>query len=214
MNDPMANAQLELACRIGSLDDIIEALEDGADINCNGSSALFFAVQNGDRAVVKILVERGADVSCFELDGAQSDELVEQLMAMVPDSGQQKKPGEGMVELDAKMLRAFDRMIRNKGFAEPINQGRHDDYEAFCEGLRCVAAEECHVIACEFLELIKLVAAEGADADPDAAISAFLNDPENAERLADLGERYAKASEDEQPGELLKDYLKERKKIA
>ncbi|MGI9239739.1 MAG: DMP19 family protein, partial [Verrucomicrobiales bacterium] len=207
MNDPVANAQLELACRLGVLDDIVEALEDGADINCNGNSPIFFAVQAGDPTVVAALLERGADVSCFELD-AKADDVLERLMAMVPAKPEPSGSSGGMVELDAKMLRAFHRMISNKGLAEPIKKGRLDEYEAFRKGLGSIAAEDCQALVSEFLELIK-------PAQDDAeAVAAILDDPANAEKLAELGERYLKAGEDEQPGELLKDYLKERKKIA
>ena len=110
--------------------------------------------------------------------------------------------------MDAKMLRAFHRMISNKGFAEPVKKGRLGEYEAFRKGLGSIAAEDCQALVSEFLELVK-------PAQDDAeAVAAILSDPANAEKLAELGERYLHASEDEQPGELLKDYLKERKKIA
>ena len=208
MSDPVANAQLELACRLGLLDDLIEALEDGADINCNGHSPLFFAVQHGHRELLATLVERGADVSCFELEAGAVDEVVERLMAMAPKSDAGEAPVAGMAELDAKMIRAFDRMIRNKGLAEPIKKGRLGEYESFCQGLGSLAAEECQAVVREFLDLVK------ASADDDAEAASRLTDPPIASQLAQLGERYVRVSETEAPGELLKDYLKERKKIS
>ena len=81
MSDPVANAQLELACRLGLLEELVEALEDGADINCNGHSPVFFAVQHGHRELLAALVERGADISCFELEAGEVDAVVERLMA-------------------------------------------------------------------------------------------------------------------------------------
>ncbi len=207
MNDPVANAQLELACRLGVLDDLVEALEDGADIDCNGGAPLFFAVQAGDPAIVSALLERGADVSCYELD-ASADDVIERLMAMVPARPERAVSSGGMAELDAKMLRAFHRMISNKGLAEPIKKGRLEEYEAFHKGLGSIAAEECQAVVSEFFQLIKPT--EGNS----EAVAAALADPANSEKLAELGERYSQASEDEQPGDLLKDYLKERKKIA
>jgi hypothetical protein len=200
MNDPVANGQLELACRLSSLDDIVEALDDGADINCKGYSPLFIAIQNADRAVLKVLVERGADVSVFEID-AEGDDPVEQLMKMAPDQETQSDTeleSEGMAELDAKMIRAFQRMIINKGIAEPLAKGRGDEFEAFADGLRSIAAEECHAIVREFLDREKPEDTDGTN---------------DTETLAALSERYAKATEEEQPGELLKDYLKESKKV-
>ena len=208
MSDPVANAQLELACRLGLLEELVEALEDGADINCNGHSPVFFAVQHGHRELLAALVERGADISCFELEAGEVDAVVERLMAMAPTTDACGAPVAGMAELDAKMIRAFDRMIRNKGFAEPIKKGRLGEYESFCRGLGSLAAEECQAVVREFLELVKASTADGVDA------ASRLVEPPIASQLAQLGERYVKVSEDEAPGELLKDYLKERKKIS
>lgn len=206
MSDPVANAQLELACRLGLLDELVEALEDGADINCNGHSPLFFAVQHGHRALLAALVERGADISSFELEAGEVDEVVESLMAMAPSSDNGDAPVAGMAELDAKMIRAFDRMIRQKGFAEPVKKGRQGEFDLFCQGLGSLAAEECQAVVREFLELVKTSTGGGDE------IAQLLTDPQLASQLAQLGERYIKASEDEVPGDLLKDYLKERKK--
>ena len=60
----------------------------------------------------------------------------------------------------------------------------------------------------EFLDLVKASTADAGE------LAVTLKDPQVASRLAQLGERYAKVSEEEAPGDLLKDYLKERKKIA
>lgn len=213
MNDPVANTQLELACRLGLLDDVLEALEDGADIDCNGCSPVFFAIENGDRAIISALVERGADVSIFEVD--PGGDVVEQLLAISPGSSA-AADGDGggeaaveMAELDAKMIRAFERMVRNKGIAEPVLKGRWGEFPAFCDALQSLAAEECQAIASEFVALVK---AGQEEADEEVA-KAFVAAAENADALADLGARYLVATEDEQPGELLKEYLKERKKL-
>ncbi len=203
MNDPQANAQLELACRGGAADDLLEALEEGADINCSGSSPLFIAIMASDRDIVSVLVEKGADVSLFEITATGHDEIVDGLMKLAPATGED--PGESAV--DAKQLRAFDRMIRNKGLAEPIRKGRGEEYAGFLEGLKWIAAEQCHAIVKDFLDLLGDLPAE---TDPAVGIPRLLED--HAERVAELGNRYAGA--EEIPRELLKDYLKEQKRLA
>lgn len=183
----------------------MEALDDGADIDCNGCSPIFFAIENGCREVLVALVERGADVAMFELDGAE--DVVGQLLKIAPQAGSaddQPAP-EGMVDLDAKMIRAFDRMLRSKGVAEPIKKGRWAEYRAFCDGLRSLAAEECHVVVSEFLERF--------EGEGEEELKELLAAEESAGRITGLNERYATATAEELPGELLKEYLKERKKL-
>lgn len=116
-----------------------------------------------------------------------------------------------MAELDAKMIRAFHRMISNKGIAEPIAKGRGDEFDSFADALRSIAAEETQAVVSEFLALLETATAESDD--PAEAITAFLKNEANALTLAGLSERYLSAAEEEQPGELLKDYLKEAKKV-
>lgn len=210
MDDPVANGQLELACRLGSVADIAEAIEEGADINCNGYSPMFLAIQNADRPVIEELVRLGADVAVFEVDPGKGD-VVDQLMAMAPERDGPHGDAGGMAELDAKMIRAFHRMITNKGVAEPVLKGRAAEYEAFAAGLQSIAAEECHAAVCDFLELSR--SATAGDAQPEAAFLALLQDGAQAGALAEITARYLVAAEEEQPGELLKDYLKERKKL-
>ena len=200
MGNSQANSQLELCCRLGSLDGILEALEEGADINCNGSAPLFTAVMANDRTIVTALIEKGADTSAFEINLTDQDEAVEALMALAPA---QPAPDEGD-PVDAKLVRAFDRMIRNKGLSAPIQKGRTAEYPAFADGLKWIAAEECHACVTELLEMVEQ--GPGPNGDDDG-LSQFLAD--HAPRVDELSARYTAA--DELPGELLKDYLKEKK---
>ncbi len=197
----MANAQLELACKVGSREAILEAIEDGADINFGGSSPLITAILAGDRATVATLVELGADVSCFELGTLKPDAMVDALMRTAPS--QEEVPEQDPV--DAKLVRAFDRMIRNKGLGEPFKKNRGAEYPAFCDGLKWIAAEDCLAVVKAFLEEIEPV----RTAEGDAGIHAFLK--EQSETLEGRHQDYLAVSE--LPGELLKDYLKERKKL-
>ena len=202
MSDPLANTQLELACRVGSLEDVIEALDDGADINCNGSEPLFIGIMSLNRELIALLIEKGADVSMFELVSNDPTDVIELLMQLAPTP--EEEPDDETV--DAKRVRAFDKMIRNKGLSEPVTKDRWEEYSAFRDGLKWIAAEECHDVVNEFLEMIDHVLPEIGE----AGIADFLQT--NSTRVAELSERYAAA--EEVPGELLKDYLKDRKKVA
>lgn len=197
----MANAQLELACRVGSREAIMEALEDGADIDFGGSSPLIIAILARDRPTVETLVSLGADVNCFELTTKEPEEIVDALMRIAPAPSD--IPDEDPV--DAKLVRAFDRMIRTKGMDEPFKKKRGGEYAGFCDGLKWIAAEECHATVTEFLGWIEPVCIGSDDGD----LLAFLE--ENRPRLEQLRNRYT-ASVD-LPAELLKDYLKDRKKL-
>ncbi len=193
MNSHFANSQLELACRIASPDDVIEALEDGADINCNGSSPLFLAIGAGSKETTQLLLDRGADTSLFQIS-ANEEDAVEKLLALIPpikgnDQSEEK-------QIDAKVLRAFDRMILKSGLLEPVRKNRKSEYEAFATGLEEVAAEGCYAIVREFLT-----------ANADKSETDLL-----AHTTDEADEKYRTASEEEEPRELLKQYLKELKK--
>jgi hypothetical protein len=251
MSDPLANAQLELACRLGALEEVVEALEDGADIDFGSGTALFVAISEGEREVVSLLVEKGADVVLFGLERegqeaveeeaeAEEDEeedeeegevesgseveegvAIEEEGEVEPEGGEREKLIDALMALmkqgepeevdsddpvDAKVVRAFDRMIRKAGLGEPIHKKRDGEYGVFVEGLKWVAAEECEVVVSEFLEMVELVRTEvGEDGVPKLLV-------ENVARIEELSERYVLA--EEVPGELLKEYLKERKKQA
>jgi hypothetical protein len=102
-------------------------------------------------------------------------------------------------------------MISNKGIAEPVLKGRHPEFAAFADALRSIAAEECHTVVAEFLELVGTVTAKSEN--PDRTLADYIKNDDNAPALEAFNTRYAAAAEDEQPGELLKDYLKERNKV-
>lgn len=60
-----ADRELELACKVGSMPDFERALEEGADVNCDGGAPLFVSIMTGNRQFVETLVAREADVSMF-----------------------------------------------------------------------------------------------------------------------------------------------------
>ncbi len=198
VSDPFANAQLELCCRIGSVDGVLEALEDGADINGNAGAALFTAIMAGERAIISVLVEKGADVSLFQIGASDHEAIVEALLALAPAPASEESAAGADDPVDAKRVKAFDKMIRSKGLGEPFRKGRGDEYPSFRTGLAWIAAEECEACVGEFLAL---------RGDGEEGAGTFLE--ANAARISELSARYLAAPE--VPVDLLKDYLKEKK---
>ena len=207
VSDSLANAQLELCCRVGSVDGLLEALEDGADINCSGGLPLYVAIMARDRVIVSALVQNGADPTIFEVRGSDQNEIVDALLALAPTAtNASDAPQDDADPVDAKLVRAFDKMIRSKGFGEPLRKGRGSDYPAFRKRLMWIASEECEGCVAEFIGM----AEAGLEAEGREGTLPFLE--ENATRISELSERYRAAPE--VPVDLLKDYLKERKKGA
>lgn len=89
MSDPAADLSLELACKLGDLSNAREALAEGADPDCSGSTPLFLAMTGRQRDLIQLLLDHGADASPFlptKKRGLLSrrDALVEELLASVP----------------------------------------------------------------------------------------------------------------------------------
>ena len=96
MSDAIANRTLELACTVGSLENAIEALEDGADVNFRDGSPLFLAIVNRDRAIINFLLDHGVNGETMLpkkiLKSIHSrEDLVEELVACAPYNPRQIK---------------------------------------------------------------------------------------------------------------------------
>ena len=201
MSDRLANAQLDLACQVGSREAIIEAIEDGADINHSDSSPLILAIMAGDRVTVSTLIELGADVSLFETNASERESLIDELMK----GTQSSQPISDEDPVDAKLVRAFDKLIRTKGLGEPFAKKRGADYPAFHDSLKWLAAEDCQLIVEDFLQRLE----PSRQAEGDIGVDRYLN--EHSAAIKELSGNYAAATD--LPAELLKEYLKERKKL-
>lgn len=82
-----ANFDLELACKVGCLPAIQEALTEHADTNCFSGSPLFLAIRNRDRQIISLLLENGAEHDLFLskkeqrlLTGRPQAELIEKML--------------------------------------------------------------------------------------------------------------------------------------
>ena len=239
VSDLIANAQLELACRVGALDDMLEALEEGADVNCKGGSPLFLAIMAGERTVVEALVDRGADSSMFLSPAQASDDVpiadrVDALMACGPGTSAKTDNGGDASsntdgdepEIDPKLIGTLDRMIRRKGLTEPFVKKRADELPVFRKALGGIGAEDCHAVVSEFLDALEEARAQaGSSADSEEAVADSGSDGDRetetfddsifleseAERISEWSTRYA--STEEAPAALAREYLKERKKL-
>ena len=219
MSDPFANSQLELACRLGAIDDIVEALEDGADINCNGGSPVFIAMMENERESLVTLLEHGADISTFIPEGSPEAELEaeERINFLLACGGHGEAAGGGgddALEVDSKLVGALDRMIRRNGLVEPFIKKRASDFPAFRQALGGIGAEDCHAVVSEFLDELESARAEQIERAENNEVSVIDDNiflEAEAERIADWSTRYVTA--EESPPALAKEYIKERKKL-
>ena len=220
MSDPIANSQLELACRLGAIDDIVEALEDGADINCNGGSPIFIAMMENERASLETLLEHGADISTFISEGSPEAalELEQRIDFLLACGGhgdsKDSTGGSDTPQVDSKLVGALDRMIRRNGLVEPFIKKRGSDFPAFRQALGGIGAEDCHAVVSEFLDELEAARAEQierAENDEVSVIDDAIFLEAEAERIAEWSTRYVTA--EESPPALAKEYLKERKKL-
>ena len=65
MSNWSADSELTIACKVGAIDDVRRALEEGADVNCAGGDPLFVAIMGHHRDIVALLVDHDVDVSMF-----------------------------------------------------------------------------------------------------------------------------------------------------
>ncbi len=220
MSDPIANSQLELACRLGAINDIVEALEDGADINCNSGSPVFIAMIENERASLETLIEHGADVSTFIREGTPEAALefaqrIDFLLACGGHGDSATSGGDSDdPQIDSKLVGALDRMIRRNGLIEPFIKRRGSDFPAFRQALGGIGAEDCHAVVSEFLDELESARAEQIARAENDEVSVFDDGiflEAEAERIAEWSTRYVAA--EESPPALAKEYLKERKKL-
>lgn len=151
MSDPTVNLTLELACTVGSVDNALEALEEGADIDHGGGAPLFNAIFNRNLDVILMLVERGADLSNFISPAKQAalgstEETIEMLMECAPPDPNAIDPG---------ILGEMDATIRSKGLGKPILEGDWEGMVAYVEKLERIGAPEMSAVVAEVIELLR-----------------------------------------------------------
>lgn len=185
MSDPIANCTLELACTVGSLDNAIEAIEDGADVNFREGAPLFLAIVNRNRQIIDMLLDHGADpVSFLPKKKIQSiknrDDLIEELIACAPHNPRDVKVDE---------IEKIDSGIREKGVEYLIADVDWDNATRFRDSLDAIGAGSSHRCIAEFLQWAR---SERRSADID--VSDFLTT--NDEAMIEYRERYLSSGED------------------
>jgi len=148
MSDPTANRTLELACKVGSLADAREAIEDdGADVNFQGGAPLFLAIVNRHRDVLELLLDHGAGYESYIAKKRLATietrgDLVEELIAAAPHNPRDVEP-ERIAEIDEQ--------IRTSGVEYLLSNLDWDNATRFRDSLDAIGAGSSHRCVAEFL---------------------------------------------------------------
>jgi ankyrin repeat protein len=139
---------LELACTVGSLENAIEAIEEGANVNYQGGAPLFLAIVNRNRAIINMLLDHGAVPDAFLpvkklrlIKGR--DTLVEELIASAPSNPRDIKPDQ---------IEEIDQAIRDEGVSYLLSNIDWDRATFFRDSLDAIGAGQTHRCVAEFLQ--------------------------------------------------------------
>lgn len=179
MSDSAANCTLELACTVGSVADALEALEEGADINFKGGAPLFNAIFNRNVDLIRLLIERDADLSSFipptkRVLIKDMDELIEVLLECAPPDPRAIDPG---------LMGEMDATIRAKGLGKPVLEGDWDGMVYSIDKLKRIGLPELSAIVAEFVAML-----EPAKAWGDAALFEAVKGEKK--KIKQMTERY------------------------
>lgn len=184
MSDPIANRTLELACTVGALDDAMEALQDGADVNFRSGAPLFLAIVNRNRCIINFLLDHGADVESFLskklVKRAMSrEDLIEELVACAPYNPR---------DIRIEELQEIDTAIRETGVEFLLSELDWDNATRFRDSLNAIGAGSSHRCVAEFLQWARSERGSGN------GLSEFLTNHDNA--VSEYRERYLRSGED------------------
>lgn len=196
MSNSVANRTLELACTVGAVDDALEAIEDGAELNCNGNSPVFLAILNKNRNLLNLLIDHGAETDSFlarkRLDLIRSrEDLIEELIACAPHNPRDVRP---------EKIEEIDTGIRNGGVEFLLAEVDWDHATGFRDSLDAIGAGSSHRCVAEFLQW-----AQTEHGLQRNGLGNFLS--ENKHAIEEYRERYLSSGEN--LFELANDYLSE-----
>lgn len=185
MSDPVANRTLELACTVGALDDAIEAVEDGADINFQGGAPLFLAISNRNREIIEFLLDQGAEAEMYlskkKLNQIKDrTDLVEELISCAPYNPRDVKP---------QQIEEIDSAIRSAGVEYLLSDIDWDKATRFRDSLNAIGAGSSHRCVAEFLQWAR----SETKTDPES-LGAFLNT--HNPTVSEYRDRYISTGED------------------
>ena len=184
MSDPIANRTLELACTVGSLDDAIDAMEEGADVNFRSGAPLFLAIVNRNRGIINFLLDQGAEVEALlprkrQKQSMTREDLIEELVACAPYNPRDIKIEE---------LQEIDSAIREVGVEFLLSELDWDNATRFRDSLNAIGAGSSHRCVAEFLQWARSENGSGG------GLSDFLSSHDNA--VSEYRERYLSSGED------------------
>lgn len=173
------NAALLSAVRAGGVWRMAQAIDGGADVNCNDGAPLSIAAANGDVAVVDFLLERGAETgdALAHAAGAGQADMVEHLLskgASVDDDGQAvfKALGEGHPDIVVLLLaKGADANARGNGYLllTAVMEGDAQSLDALVEHGADVNAGNGKILQAAIKAgqtgMMKRLVEEGADID-------------------------------------------------
>ncbi len=164
MTDPLTDLNLELACAVGSYENAIEAITEGADVECKSGAPLFLSIQNRHRQLIAFLLDHGADPSPFlskkRLKEIHSrEDLIEELIACVPYNPRDIKLDE---------LQEIDSAIRTDGVEFLVAEMDWDHATRFRDSLNAIGASSTHRCIAEFLQWAR------SESGGSTAIPSFL----------------------------------------
>lgn len=185
MSDTIVNRNLELACSVGSYDNALEALEEGANVNFHSGAPLFSAILGRNREILNLLLDRGADASFFLSkkllkQHLSREELIETLIACAPCNPKDVKIDE---------IREVDSAIRSTGVEFLVSELDWDDATRFRDSLNAIGADSSHRCVSEFLQWAKSESRESDD-----GLSGFLR--AHGDALVEYRSRYLESGED------------------
>jgi len=185
MSDPVANCTLELACTVGAMDDAIEAVEDGADVNYQEGAPIFLAIANRNREITALPLDQGADAESFlskkKLEQIEDrSDLIEELIACAPYNPRDVKPDQ---------IEEIDTAIRDVGVAYLLSDIDWDKATRFRDSLDAIGAGSSHRCVAEFLQWAR----SETKIDPGSIVY-FLDSHTPA--VSEYRERYLSTGED------------------
>jgi len=185
MSDPVANCTLELACTVGAMDDAIEAVEDGADVNYQEGAPIFLAIANRNREIIEFLLDQGANAESFlskkKLEQIEDrSDLIEELIACAPYNPRDVKPDQ---------IEEIDTAIRDVGVAYLLSDIDWDKATRFRDSLDAIGAGSSHRCVAEFLQWAR----SETKIDPGSIVY-FLDSHTPA--VSEYRERYLSTGED------------------
>lgn len=182
MSDPVANRTLELACVVGSIENALEALEEGADVNFHAGAPLFLAITHRNRGIIHFLLDHGADGESFlpkkRLKEIKTrEDLVEELIACAPYNPRDVKIEE---------IQEIDTAIRETGVGYLLSDLDWDHATRFRDSLNAIGAGASHRCVAEFLQWARSESGDG--------LGEFLRSHRDA--VGEYRERYLGSGED------------------